>query len=140
MVTETDTRQNTFKAIYTLLNASKPSTWYVRSSFPNVDTEFPLIIINPVQKTKERISADGTLNNSFLNITIQIVTHLDSAASVHDVGKDYIDSTLTGSSGISSLYSSGLVYLGLDDISLPQEQDINNNVYLVSTMMARFRL
>ncbi len=140
MVTETDTRQNTFKAVYALLNASLPSGWYLRSQFPNVDTEFPLILINPVKKTREGIAMEAGLTLTHLDITIQIITHMDSAAYIHDIGRDYIDATLTSATNLTSLQGSNLIFLGLDDIESATEVIYNDNTYLQSTILVRLKL
>ena len=140
MVTETDTRQDTFKAVYALLLADLPSGWYLRSQFPNVDTEFPLILINPVKKTREGIAVTAGLTLTHIDMTIQIITHLDSAAYVHDIGRDYVDETLTSATNLLSLQGSNLIFLGLDDVETTTEVIYNDNTYLQSTILARFKL
>lgn len=140
MVTEIDTRSEVFQAVYSLLNSALPSGWYLRSKFPNVDTEFPLILLNPIKKTRDSIAVDPGLTLTRIDFTIQIITHLDSAAYVHDIGRDYIDETLTSSAGLLSLYGSNIFFLGIDDIDVATEVIYNDNTYLVSTMLVRFKL
>ena len=48
-VTNATIKVNTFKTLYTLLNANKPSGWTVLSSFPDSPPVFPCIVIDPAR-------------------------------------------------------------------------------------------
>ncbi|MCK9370467.1 hypothetical protein M0R04_11205 [Candidatus Dojkabacteria bacterium] len=137
MVSKTNTRRDVFRGVYTVLNASKPSGWYVRSVFPNVDTEFPLIFLHPVDKNSDFWSNDGTNSSDDILIQIEVMVHIDSAPEVLDTGRDYVTDEIQDN--VSTFYSSyNIDLLGIDDGGTNM-QEYNNETYLTGTFTVRFR-
>ena len=137
MVSKTNTRRDAFRAIYAVLNTNKPSGWYIRSIFPNVDTEFPVILIYPVEKNIEVWSNDGTNSSDDIMIKVDVIVHMDSAPAVLDTGRDYVTDEIQ--SNVSSFFTSyNLDLLGIDDSGTSNE-DVNDQMYLVASFNVRFR-
>lgn len=137
MVSKTNTRRDVFRGIYTVLNTYKPSGWYVRSVFPNIDTEFPLILIHPIDKNSDVYACDGTNSSDEILVNIELIVHLDSAPEVLDTGRDFISDTMQ--TYVSTLYTSyNLTLIDITDGGT-SAQEVNNETYLTATFTVRFR-
>jgi len=84
-VTSATIKENTFKNLYTYLNAYKPSGWTVVSSFPEAKPTFPCIVLNPAKVT---VSSDAfRLSNRLYEISIELDFYAKASARKEKIDK-----------------------------------------------------
>ena len=137
MVTETNLRRDVFRLLFNLINDNKPSGWYCRASISNVDAEFPLILLNPVQVEAERWSTEK--RDVMITIKIDLFVHSESNNATLDVGRDNVYKTLNDNLNI--VYGSdNLIIDEINDISEPSIEDVGDNTFITASIMVRMRI
>jgi len=94
MVSEDTIRVDAFKAVYSIINANKPSGWTVLSSFPEVSPTFPCIVINPAFVTTERITMSNGTTTNRLAILVEFFAKARDLKIKIDQGRDNVLKTI----------------------------------------------
>jgi len=147
MVNETSLRQDIFKLFYDLINANKPdSTWAVRANVPDTDTAFPLIMVKPVKIDRKRIgvgigtASDIAIRETFIELQVDIMSHFENGMVKVDEGKDNVHNTLTNPANLLTIYGDSIVFIDIQDSGMTDIIEINDQTYLTTTIISRWKL
>lgn len=140
MVTEeNDIRQNVFHALFDLIDTNKPNGWYCRSALSNVDSEFPVILLNPIKVESERWSKG--MNDVVFTQKIDIMVHSDSNNSKLDEGRDNVTKTLVNETKRDTIYGTqNIIIEKVIDLGEPDIIEINDNTYLTASIMVEMTI
>ena len=99
-------RNEIFKAVYNLLNADKPKysvtrdstttvhTSTILSAFPEDDTVYPCIVINPPDKSTRIVTIDGSQGEYKVEISIEFYTKTSHGKASVDTMQEYAEFNL----------------------------------------------
>ncbi len=107
---------------------------------PNVGTLFPVILLNPVDVVSDRWSVTPGNNDTVITMVIEVMVHIDSSSSVLDTGRDNVYETLNSAPNQNTLYGSDNLILDSISDAGNTERDINDQTYLIATLLATFRI
>jgi len=137
-VTESTIYSNTFKTIYTLINANKVSGTTVYAGFPNNAPSFPLYAIQPAQTLAESVSY-GDENDYDISIEIELWCVASDLKSKIDELKQNVFSTIL--SNTTSLRNSNLLLASdwFDDTNVASVE-FNNEKFHTGAVLIKFKL
>jgi len=107
-------RESAFKEVWTLLNANAPTytdkqgetkTYNVVASYPDTTPDFPILVINPVNKTTRRLGMKQSSNNLSAKgeVMIEFYAKKSDKNNAIDSAVDSVENTIE-TNNFSSLY------------------------------------
>lgn len=138
-VTESNTRQNTFKTIYTLINDNKISGSHVLAGFSNTNVKFPCYVIQPALVPVINADIQGTSQDFDISIEIELWCTSQQLKAKIDELRDNIFTTLNNNN----------TYLNDNNLTLAEDWFEDSNVdtveidqvkYHTAGIMLRFKL
>lgn len=93
-VTESNTRQNIFKSIYTLINNNKISGSSVLAGFSADEPLFPCYVIQPAQVSIKKATKSSTIQDYEFQIEIELWATSNQLKAKIDEMKDNIQETI----------------------------------------------
>ena len=146
MVNETNLKRDTIRLFYNLLNTNKPSGWTVVANVPNSNSDFPCILVKPVKVERTRTAggmgstSDIAIRETFIELQVEIYVHNESGSAKLDEGMGNIYETLTNTTNMITLYGDNLVFLSIADSGMSDTLEINNQLYITSTSISRWKI
>jgi hypothetical protein len=93
-----------FQALFTALNANKPSyvvdsvtyTYSILSAFPEVDPNYPCIVINPISIKTKKIGINPTVTGEYetANVEIEFYAKTSHGKNAIDGARDSVEETI----------------------------------------------
>lgn len=122
-VTESVARTQTFKELFTLIKENM-SGWYVVSKFPEVEPNFPCVVVHKVILEDEGISFTRGARSINFKQEIELFAGVKEGMDKIDSGLDTLSALFKNSTNLSTLLGFNIDVKDIDE--LPDEQVIFN--------------
>lgn len=101
-------RQNTFATLFTLINDNKLSGWTVKAAFPEDNTSFPCIVLNPALVKPTILGLDSScIAIEDIEVEVEFYSLAEQGKDQNDQGRDNVQTTILNNA--STLSTNNLV-------------------------------